>query len=69
MSLLEQGSIVDFAVAVKVKLEARIKETKIKKMGFSGIFIFVFRVLRNSKSPRVFNFSYRTMTESTVNRV
>lgn len=42
MSLLEQGSIVDFAVAVKVKLEARIRETKMKKkMGFSGFFILV----------------------------
>lgn len=55
VSLLEQGSIVDFAVPVKTKLEARISNTKKKKkMGFSGFFIFdSSRVLPNSKSSRV----------------
>lgn len=63
MSLLEQGSIVDLAVAVKKsKLEARISNMEKKKMGFSGFFIFVVssRVLLNSK----LSFCYRTMLSS-----
>lgn len=48
MSLLEQGSMVDLAVAVKKsKLEAMIRK---KKMGFSGFLILFSRVLRLSVS-------------------
>jgi hypothetical protein len=38
VSLLEQGSIVDFAVAIDAKLEAKIRN---RSKGFSGFFISI----------------------------
>ena len=38
MELVEQGSIVDFDVAVDAKVEARIRN---RSMGFSGFFMFL----------------------------
>lgn len=46
MSLLEQGSIVDFAVAIDAKLEAKIRN---RNKGFLGLFIFDSRVLAEIK--------------------